>query len=90
MAAIDPGADIGHVHLKVSDLDTRVTGECLADDAAMCGEQAGLRVPVLVEEARRALDVGEDERDGAAGQVPHARSVRQRSEDGRGVVARLR
>jgi hypothetical protein len=49
--------------------------ECLAQDPAMLSQR--LRVPVcaeLVQELGRALDVGEEERDGPGWQIaPHGR-----------------
>ena len=61
------------VSLRV-DLDPAVRCERLAQNAAMLGER--LRVVLraqLVQQPRRALDVGEEEGDGAGGEVvPHA------------------
>ena len=52
------------------DLDAVVTGASLADHAPVLGERIGIRLCAkLVQKPRRALDVGEEERDGAGGEV---------------------
>ena len=48
--------------------------ERVADQAAVLGERIGVSVAELLEQLGRALDVGEDEGDGAAVQHRHALS----------------
>ena len=54
------------VALRV-DLDAAVLREALAHQPPVVGEDVGVAVAELLQQARRALDVGEDEGDGAAG-----------------------
>ncbi len=54
------------------DLDAAVGGERVAQDGALVFEGVSVVVTEGAEEARRALDGGEDERDGAFGQLSHA------------------
>ena len=51
------------------DLDACVRGERLSQDASVLGEEVGVPVSVLLKEPRRALDVREEERDGADGKL---------------------
>ena len=55
------------------DLDAAVSGERIAQHAAVLGERLGVRVrPERVQQPRRALDVGEEEGDGAGREIrPH-------------------
>jgi hypothetical protein len=41
----------------------------------MLREKSGVTIPELVEQARRPFDVGEEEGDGAAREVPHRRRI---------------
>ena len=57
------------VTLRV-DLDAALVGAGLADDAAVLGERIGVRLGAeLVQQLRRALDVGEEKGDGAGRKV---------------------
>ena len=58
------------VALRV-DLDAVVRGEDRAQRPPMLGEQVGVAGAVLVEQARRTFDVGEQEGDGAGREVAH-------------------
>jgi hypothetical protein len=58
------------VALRV-DLASTGRAERLADDPAMLRENLAVRLPELLEERSRALDVGEDERDRARRQLRH-------------------
>ena len=49
------------------DLPAVVRGERVADDALVLGEDRAVVVAQLLEQPRRALDVGEEEGDGAGG-----------------------
>ena len=52
------------------DLDPALPGAGLADDAAVLGERIGVGLGAeLVQELRRALDVGEEEGNGAGREV---------------------
>jgi hypothetical protein len=66
------------VALRV-DLHPALSSAGLADDPAVLGERLGVTLlPELVEEPRRALDVGEAEGDGAGGEVgPHCGIIRR-------------
>ncbi len=55
------------------DLDPPVAHERLAQHAAVVGEEVGVGGAELVQETSRALDVGEEERDGAGREITHAR-----------------
>jgi len=57
-----------------ADLDTTVALHRGPHQAAMLAEHGGEPRPVLVKQARRALDVGEQHRDGAARQRPRRRA----------------
>jgi hypothetical protein len=46
-----------------------MAGESRANDDPVGVEQSGVAVAVLVQQLRRARDVGEEERDGAAGKI---------------------
>src|ERR671935_149954 len=61
------------------DLVTACGRESLPDEAAVVGEDAGVGVAELVHELRRALDVGEEERDGSVRKVTHASLLREES-----------
>src|SRR5205823_267957 len=50
-------------------LDSRVPAKSAANDVAVGGEKVRVRVAVLLEQLRRARDVGEEERDGAAREI---------------------
>jgi hypothetical protein len=65
--------DEERVSLRVH-LDPAVRGERGSQQAAMVGQRIGVRSRSEgVQEPRRALDVGEEERDRASGQIrPHA------------------
>ena len=72
--------DKERVALRV-DLDAAVSGEGVAQDPTVLSENAGVGVAELVKEPRRALDVGEEEGDGAGRELTHrdrriARAVR--------------
>ena len=57
-------------------LDPRVPGERGANNIAVGGEKVRVALAVLVKELRRARDVGEEERDGAAREIrSHAESI---------------
>ena len=58
------------VALRV-DLDPVVRGERCTKRAAMLAERVGVAVTELVQQLRRALDVGEEEGDGSAGKLAH-------------------
>ena len=52
------------------DLDAAVAGERVAQHAPMLRQRLGVALPTqVVEQARRTLDVGEEERDGAGGEL---------------------
>ena len=53
------------------DLDARVPRECVPQYPSVLGEQVGIGCPMLLEEPRRALDIGEEEGDGSAREVAH-------------------
>ena len=59
------------------DLDTAVCGEGVSQESSMLGECLRVRIRTeSVQQARRALDVGEEERDGAGREVPaHGRVI---------------
>ena len=60
------------------DLDASVASEGLTEKTTVLPEDLGVRrVPELVEELRRSLDVREQERDGAGGQVPSGHDARE-------------
>ena len=68
-AATAPGA-VGKAKKKASPCVSTSTPSsaraCLADHAAVLGQRLGVRLRAeLVQQPRRALDVGEEERDGA-------------------------
>ena len=58
------------VALRV-DLDPTVPREGPAQDLPMRSERVCIRVAELAEQLRRALDVGEEEGDGAGGELAH-------------------
>ncbi len=58
--------------------DAAVPFECLAQQPPVLGERVGIVVTELVEQARRPLDIREEEGDGAARQVAHAPMIRQK------------
>jgi hypothetical protein len=58
------------VALRV-DLDPTMPGEGLAQDLPMLSERVCIGIAELVEQLRRALDVGEEEGDGAGGELAH-------------------
>ena len=58
------------VPLRV-DLDARVLREGIPQNPPVLGEEVGVCRPVLLEEPRRALDVGEEEGDGATRELAH-------------------
>ena len=60
------------VALRV-DLDPFVTTEHVAQGAPVIGKQRHVARPVLVQQARRALDVGEEERDRPSRELGHRR-----------------
>ena len=53
------------------DLDAAVASEGVAKHAPVLGQCVGVGVAELVQQLRRALDVGEEKRDGAARKVAH-------------------
>ena len=53
------------------DLDARVLRERIPQDPPVLGEEVGICRAVLLEEPRRALDVGEEEGDGATRELAH-------------------
>jgi hypothetical protein len=57
------------------DLDSAVLGERVSQDAPLLGEDVRIRVTELMEQLRRALDVGEEEGDCAGRQLCHAGQV---------------
>ena len=60
------------------DLDSRVPGESGTNDVAVSGEEIRVPVAVLVQELRRARDVGEEKGDGADREIAsHARLIIQ-------------
>ena len=65
-----PEGDEEGVALRV-DLVTSVCGECRANDALVVGEHLRVAAAELLHERRRALDVGEQEGDRAAGKLRH-------------------
>ena len=62
------------VALRV-DLDARVPGERVSQRPAMLGEELDVSRPVLLEQPRRALHVGEEEGDGSARKRAHSRPI---------------
>ncbi len=70
--------DEERVTLRV-DLDTPLGAERLTQEAAMLRQSVGVRVGAeLVQQLRRALDVGEEKGDGAGREIaPHRRMMRQ-------------
>jgi hypothetical protein len=52
-------------------LDPALLAERLTNDPPVRGQGLGVPLTQLVQEARRALDVGEEKRDGAARKVAH-------------------
>src|SRR2546423_13074309 len=66
------------VSLRV-DLDAAVTLEGLPQHAAVLGEDVRVSIAQLLQQAWRALDVGEEEGDGAARELAHARMIRQKA-----------
>ncbi len=64
------------VALRV-DLDTAVCSEGVPQESAMLGERLRVRVrPEPVQQSRRSLDVGEEERDRAGRETPaHGRVI---------------
>jgi hypothetical protein len=63
--------DEERIPLRV-DLDAGVALEGVSQRLAVRGEEIGVAVAVLLEEPRRALDVGEEEGDGAGGKIAPA------------------
>ena len=61
------------VALRV-ELAAAARAEGVADDPPVLGERLGVAVAEPLEQARRPLDVGEDEGDGAAVELAHADS----------------
>ena len=57
------------------DLDTAARRKALAHQPAMAGQDLAVLVSERFEQARRPLDVAEDERDGSARQSSHALSM---------------
>ena len=57
------------------DLDAVVPRERVAEHPAVLGEDVRVAVTELLEQARRALDVGEEKRDRAARELPHANMI---------------
>ena len=49
--------------------------EGVAQHAAVLGQHVGVAIAELLEQLRRALDVGEEERDGAGREVAHGSIV---------------
>ena len=69
-------------------LDAAVGGEGLAEHATVLGERLRVRLrPELVQQLRRALDVREEERDRAGGEVTHRASETSARRDRRGGLA---
>ena len=62
------------------DLDAAVAGEGLPEDAPVLGERVGVGVAELVQQACRALDVGEEEGDGAGRELAHLSRAANASE----------
>ena len=60
------------ISLRV-DLDPAVLVDRLADDAMVPGQDVRVLVAELMEQLRRALDVGEEEGDGSGRQLSHSR-----------------
>ena len=60
------------VALRV-DLDPAVLVDRLADDAMVLGQDVRVIVAELMEQLRRALDVGEEEGDGSGRQLSNSR-----------------
>jgi hypothetical protein len=60
------------------DFDAVVACDRCADEAPVFGESSGILVAELLEQARRALDVGEEEGDRAARQLLHVQMIRQK------------
>ena len=58
------------------DLAPARLGDGVAHEPAVIGEELRVRVAELLHEARRALDVGEEQGDRAGGEAAHAASVR--------------
>jgi hypothetical protein len=58
-------------------LDAAVALERLPQQPAVLREGVGVRVAELVQQARRALDVGEEEGDSATRKLPHGQMIRQ-------------
>jgi hypothetical protein len=52
-----------------------MTRERLTQEAAMLGQHIGIPVTELVEQPRRALYVGEEERDGTCWKISHRGSI---------------
>ena len=70
--------DEERIALRV-DLDAAVPRERVAQDASMLGERLRvLRLAELVQQPRRALDVGEEEGDGAGRELAHPSMIRQK------------
>ena len=66
--------DEERVPLRVH-LDTAVPRKGLPQDAAVLAQQLRVAVAVLLQQSRRALDVGEEEGHCSAGKIAHARMI---------------
>src|SRR5439155_26227056 len=62
------------------DLDAAVAGEGLPEDAPVLRQRVGVGVAELVQQACRALDVGEEEGDGAGRELAHLSRAANASE----------
>jgi hypothetical protein len=80
------GSSEGIVRLRENDeegvplrvhFDAGVARERLAQHTAVLGERLDVVVAELVQQPRRALDVGEEKRDGATRKLPHGQMIRQ-------------
>ena len=69
--------DEERVALRVH-LHAVVPRESVTQDAAVLGEHLGVLVAQFVQQARRALDVREQEGDGAGGELGHRLMMRRR------------
>jgi hypothetical protein len=71
-------------------LDSRMPAKSAANNVAVGGEKVRVRVAVLLEQLRRARDVGEEERDGAAREIlSHAELIMPRDRSPVYSVTRL-
>jgi hypothetical protein len=76
-----PERDEERVALRI-DLDTAVALKCFAQRVSVLRQRIRVAASQLVQQSRRPLDVGEEERDRATRKLPHRQMIRQSAGSG--------